>query len=392
MSEEIEVGDENERASSTEHEPRQTETDDGNPAGGTGDQEPVDSGGDTGRIRNALKRLGLTGRRLWVVSGITLACVLVLMGLLSLIWSREPAHFDVKSNAEQMARRHGHEPGVELPRGYTTTATLLRVARTLLNKGGGYLGNDMLPPASLMDDMPAWEFGVLTQVRACVRALHEGMAGGPGPGVPDPDIEAAMRKFDMDHDSWLFSSSESAYREGIVHLEQYLQRLEKDGPGGARFSDRAEDLARWLTRVEKSLGTLSRRLGASVDPDRPAMDQAGAISPGPGTSGRTVYPRTPWSQIDDIFYEARGTGWALVHILTAVSVDFEPMLAQHQALETLRQVIHDIEGTQRPISSPMVMNGSEFGLFANHSLVMSSYLSRADTGLIQLLSRLERQR
>ena len=28
--------------------------------------------------------------------------------------------------------------------------------------------------------------------------------------------------------------------------------------------------------------------------------------------------RTPWSQIDDVFYEARGSTWALLHFLRAI--------------------------------------------------------------------------
>jgi hypothetical protein len=36
------------------------------------------------------------------------------------------------------------------------------------------------------------------------------------------------------------------------------------------------------------------------------------------------------------------------------------------------------------------MNGSGFGLFANHSLVMASYISRANAAVIDLRNLLER--
>ena len=94
-------------------------------------------------------------------------------------------------------------------------------------------------------------------------------------------------------------------------------------------------------------------------------------------------------RVDDVFYEARGTAWALLHLLSAVSVDFDDVLARRSAKSSLLVVIRDLEGTQKPVWSPVVLNGSEFGLFANHSLVMSSYLSRVNTGLIELNTLLE---
>ncbi|MEW8031675.1 MAG: DUF2333 family protein, partial [Candidatus Thiodiazotropha endolucinida] len=44
--------------------------------------------------------------------------------------------------------------------------------------------------------------------------------------------------------------------------------------------------------------------------------------------------------------------------------------------------------TQGPISSPVVLNGSGLGIFANYSLVMASYISRANAAVIDLRSLL----
>lgn len=85
-----------------------------------------------------------------------------------------------------------------------------------------------------------------------------------------------------------------------------------------------------------------------------------------------------------MFYEARGTAWALVHFLKAVEVDFGDVLAQKNATVSLRQIIRELEMTQRPLRSPMIVNGEGFGLLANHSLVMASYISRANAAIIDL--------
>ncbi|MCB1707405.1 MAG: DUF2333 family protein, partial [Halioglobus sp.] len=39
---------------------------------------------------------------------------------------------------------------------------------------------------------------------------------------------------------------------------------------------------------------------------------------------------------------------------------------------------------QETVWSPMILNGSGFGLMANHSLVMASYISRANAAIIDL--------
>jgi len=94
-----------------------------------------------------------------------------------------------------------------------------------------------------------------------------------------------------------------------------------------------------------------------------------------------VQHSTSWSQIDNVFYESRGSAWALIHLLKAVEIDFGPELKQHNAQLSLRAAIHELEATQQTVWSPVILNGSGFGLFANHSLVMANYLSRAQADL-----------
>ena len=94
--------------------------------------------------------------------------------------------------------------------------------------------------------------------------------------------------------------------------------------------------------------------------------------------------KTPWTQIDDVFYEARGSSWAIIHFLRAAEVDFADVLAKKNATVSLRQIIRELEGTQDPMWSPVLLNGSGFGPLANHSLVMASYISRANAALIDL--------
>ncbi|MDA0822579.1 MAG: DUF2333 family protein, partial [Proteobacteria bacterium] len=50
----------------------------------------------------------------------------------------------------------------------------------------------------------------------------------------------------------------------------------------------------------------------------------------------------------------------------------------------------ELTGSQEPIWSPIILNGDGFGLLTNHSLIMASYISRANAGIINLKSLLER--
>jgi hypothetical protein len=94
--------------------------------------------------------------------------------------------------------------------------------------------------------------------------------------------------------------------------------------------------------------------------------------------------KTPWTQIDDVFYESRGSTWALIHFLKAMEVDFYDVLIKKNALVSFRQIIRELESTQEPLHAPMILNGDKFGAFANHSLVMANYISRANAAIMDL--------
>ena len=137
--------------------------------------------------------------------------------------------------------------------------------------------------------------------------------------------------------------------------------------------------------VESRLGSLSQRLSASVGRPRVNTDLANdpsARQSTPSASEQRV--KTPWLQIDNVFFESRGSAWALIHFLKAAEQDFADVLENKNATVSLRQIIRELEGTQQLLFSPMVLNGSGFGLLANHSLVMASYISRANAAIIDL--------
>ena len=311
----------------------------------------------------------LKGHRWRNLSLITLGVILLVWTILAIYWSRTPKVFWVNEYVDN--NRHVV--------GYATTDTLVRVADTLLEKPGGYLSNDVFPPSVFLDNMPNWEFGALQQVRDLSRVMRNDYSRSQSQSREDPDLSEAEPKFFLPNDSWVFPRTEG-YRGRLIGLEQ----------PDAQFFARADNLREWLAQVEKRLGSLTRRLGDSVATDRINENLAGdaaaeAAQPQPDR----IRVKTPWYEVDDIFFEARGTAWALVHFFRAVELDFAQVLEDKNAQASVRQIIRELEASLEPLRSPIILNGGGYGLFANHSLVMANYLARANAAVINLRELLD---
>jgi len=317
----------------------------------------------------------------WVrITTIVISVVLIMMLGISWYWSRTPDVFWVNEKVD-------NERTVI---GFATTDTLVRVAETMLDKPGGYLSNDVTPPSIFLDNIPNWEFGVLQQIRDLVNVIRNDYSRSQSQSREDDDLTLAQPKFNIEHDSWIIPKAESEYRDGIAAVARYRDRLAGMGAADAQFFARADNLREWLAQVEKRLGSLTRRLGDSVATSVVNTDLAGdaAASANTNLTG-DVTVTTSWFKIDDVFFEARGASWALVHFFRAAQFDFADVLADKNAEASVRQIIRELEASLQPLRSPMVMNGGGFGLFANHSLVMANYLARANAAVINLRELLD---
>ncbi len=319
-----------------------------------------------------------------------LAIIFVLGYGVAVYWSSEPDVMEISelvAKSKQDANSEGKKPVV----GYTTTTTLIIVAETLLDKPGGYLSNDVMPPGVIMDNMPAWELGVLDQVRDFSLIMRKDFSRSQSQSVEDKDLKIAQPKFNIDNKSWHLPSAEAEYREAIEALYRYRTRLADPDQPDAQFYARADNLAAWLKEVQSRLGSLSQKLSASVGRNIINDGLAGDSSAQQSTyAPEEEVVKTSWFLTDDIFYEARGASWALLHLMKAVEVDFKGVLAKKNAEVSVKQIIRELEETQETVWSPMILNGSGFGLMANHSLVMANYISRANAAVIDLAELLNK--
>ncbi|MEQ6917166.1 DUF2333 family protein [Halomonas aquatica] len=273
-------------------------------------------------------------------------------------WSRTPAAFDVE---QAVAEQRGAASGSPASRGAVTTAGLMTLVETLLDKPGGYLRNDLAPPGVWLDNMPAWELGVLTQARRLARVLPV-MEQSSTLG-----LEAAQERLEGDSRNWFYPSTEKRLKEALAGLGSHLEAL---GEGGdAAFGERGQGLAAWVEEFSRTLDDLGLRLSASIGSREELRDL--------DIDAEALPARTPWYRVDDVFFEARGQAWALIHLLQAVQRDQADVLAAAGLTARWESLVDELERSQRRLWSPLVLNGSGFGIFANHSLVMANHMVRA---------------
>lgn len=319
-------------------------------------------------------------------AGLLTVTYLVIVLVLGFLWNTEPAPFDVRQAAAEITR----ESNADFVVGSVTTATMIRIGETLLYKRGGYLSNDIAPPGVLMDNLPNWEFGALVMLRDSSAALRNHWSRSQSQSLEDEDLAIAEPLFNFDNSSWILPSTEGEYKDAIAALERYLARLSDTSVQNAQFFARADNLKQYLDIVSKRLGSLSQRLSASVGQVRVNTDLANDPQAQQSTrAAKIVIVKTPWLELDDVFYEARGSAWALVHLLRAVEMDFQKILEKKNATVSLRQIIRELESSQESTLSPVVLNGSGFGFLSNYSLTMANYISRANAAIIDLRNLLE---
>ena len=323
---------------------------------------------------------GMPERMPWRWIGWGFVLLLLIAAVFSWYWSREPdLNFLVLDSRER--------PFVT---GYATVESTIETCGWLLDKPGGYLSNDIMPPSVWLDNMPSFEFGVLEQCRDMARVLRDRFSRSQSQSTEDADLAVAQPAFNFSNDSWIFLATESKVEEGLEALRSYQTRISNPGEPDAQFYARADNLVDWFAVVELRLGSLSQRLSASVARSRINTDLAGEPNASTSTEGLPLVDvQTPWLQIDNVFFEARGAAWALLQFLRAIERDFADVLEDKNAAVSVAQIERELEGALGTVLSPVILNGRGFGLFANHSLVLASYLSRAHSAIIDVRNLLE---
>jgi len=267
----------------------------------------------------------------------------------------------------------------------------IHIAETLLNKPGGFLSNDVIPPSIFMDNMPSFEVGAIRQIRIMAQILRNEHSRSQTQSVEDKDLVLAETLLTTNTDFWMFPSAESQYRKGIEALKRYFVRLGDTDEQDGQFYARADNLVAYLEKVNVQLGGISQNLSANLGQERINTDLANDPSAEQSTPADTnVEVKNPWMLVDDAWWAARGATWAILNLLKAHEIDFNSVLVDKNALVSFKQIIRELESTQDGFSSPMVLNGSGLGWQANYSLYMGKHIAVANAAIIDLRDLLRR--
>jgi len=321
--------------------------------------------------------------------GVVIFTLVILSAVLVIYWGREPDLFSIQTATQTYLPKDKDGNKREAVVGSAVVGTTAQTINVLLNKPGGYLRNDIFPLTYAMDNIPSWEYGVVRELREVSLILRNEYSRSQSQSSQIKELGEAENKLRYNTNKWMLPSSENAYETAMKDIIKYGNMIADPDNDNAQFYARADNLVAYLDLVTKTLGDITQHLSASQDN---VVIDADSINQNVSQSTNSKFikvQKTPYMQIDNIFFETRGYCWALLHQLKAIRIDFHDILVNKNALASLDQIINIFEYTQQPVYSPIILNGGGFGFFANHSLVMASYVSRANSGVIDLIQLLK---
>jgi hypothetical protein len=261
--------------------------------------------------------------------------------------------------------------------------------KNFLGKPGGMMSNDWNPISRLTDNMRSWERGFIVQYRVMVQALRFDLSR-TGPQSQDHvQLQNADPLFNFKETSFMLPASEKQYKEGLKELKDYLKEMAQSESEAAYFAARQDQLINYLARQTVMLGDytskLQRNIGAQTYDTgvlTSTEGEAEADAP-PAKVGKAQQPNTFWTR-DNAFYEVRGGVYVLYHCMLAIRKDCETLINDAKAMGVMNRIVNELENANKPMRSPMVLNGEEFGFLQNHSLVLASHLAKAHLAVQEL--------
>lgn len=228
-------------------------------------------------------------------------------------------------------------------------------------------------PGYLLDNMPAYQNGIMTALGRFAVELRDRVARARGSSAVDPNLEDAAGRINYPGNVWIFEwsgtpvqpSSESQYRRGMEDLLQYNERLAQ---GQAVFERRADNLMWTIDRISDDLGGSMAALAQEVDLHATSLLDFNA---------------------DDLFYNVKGKLYAYYLILRELEKDYANIINERnlqlvwgELLQSMRlgAVLHPWVVTNGPLDSQAV---------PNHLAAQGFLLLRARTKLEEIVDILQ---
>ncbi len=238
-----------------------------------------------------------------------------------------------------------------------------------VNKTGWVANNPFFTPSALLDNMPAFQQGIVSALARFSFELADQIGRTRGSSEIDADLKNASGLLQYSGTVWVWdpsvslaptATSEQQYEKARKALENYNRRLANDQ---AVFERRGDNLLATMERIALDLGSSSAVLERQV-----AEHSSDFLD----------------LQADDLFYNVRGQTYAYYIVLRALGGDFENVLRERELGAVYGQMLNSLREAAA-LDPWVVTNGAPDGLFPNsHLTAQGFYLLRARTQLREI--------
>lgn len=235
-----------------------------------------------------------------------------------------------------------------------------------------WIVNDLfLFPTAYLDNPKNFELGELEAIRFATRVLRNNLSRLRSTEQIDRDVDQALVSFSNDPHELYWPRAEVKYENGYEALGRYLERLQR---GDAGFYTSADNLNEFLLQFVSLLGDINERL-AHAPRDQKSISHA---TIGEDKKIKVEWEEdahfTPWLEIDNEFYYARGVLYVLHHLMIAVKQDFNRILTENDTNDLVNSIITTLDTTE--ITPLFVFNGDSDSFLANHSLNLQARVNK----------------
>ena len=238
-----------------------------------------------------------------------------------------------------------------------------------VNKTGWVANNPFFTPSAMLDNMPAYQQGIISALARFSFELADQIGRTRGSSEIDGDLKNASGLLQYSGTVWVWdpsvslaptATSEEQYEKARKALENYNRRL---ADGKAVFERRGDNLLATMERIALDLGSSSAVLERHV-----AEHSSDFID----------------FQADDMFYNVKGQTYAYYVVLRALGGDFENVLRERELAGVYDQMLNSLHEAAA-LDPWVVTNGAPDGLFPNsHLAAQGFYLLRARTQLREI--------
>ncbi len=228
----------------------------------------------------------------------------------------------------------------------------------------GWRPNDFIlwGPRLCADNNANRQLGIIQAVRESVRVFKDHLTKVSS-NEYDPNLVQADTEFRNDAEKLWLPSAEGKYREGIRHLQTYVDGLRSTPQHSRPINQRNVELIRLFQAWSDLLGDAHATLYRA--------------------------PESPW-RTDDDFYHAQGFAHVMNHLVRAVGREYEHEFETKPVIRTLFSEVAVALGQAAVLKPLIVFDGRPDGIVANHRRNLDAYIAEARQKMYSIREELEK--